>query len=69
MVKNQHTPMEKKNKRFLQGMSVYQKLGIILESKVAQKLNLKKNKKWSLKLIFFNIFFVEKVLLIFDIEN
>ena len=40
MAKNQHTPKEKKN---LQTMSVHQKLGIILESKVAQKLNLEKN--------------------------
>ena len=38
-------------------MSVHQKLGIILESKVVQKLSLEKNvftKKWSPKLIFFN---------------
>ena len=42
-------------------MSVHQKLGIILESKVVQKLSLEKNdftKKWSPKLIFLNeIFF------------
>ena len=36
-------------------MSVRQKLGVILESKVVQKLSLEKNvftKKWSPKLIF-----------------
>ena len=44
-------------------MSVHQKLGIILESKVVQKLNLEKNvftKKWSPKLIFLNEFFFWK---------
>ena len=38
-------------------MSVHRKLGIILENKVVQKLNLEKNviiKKWSPKLIFLN---------------
>ena len=53
-------------------MSVHQKLGIILESKVVQKLNLEKNiftKKWSPKLIFLYEFFFEKNRLIFDIEN
>ena len=38
-------------------MSVHQKLGIILENKVVQKLSLEKNvfnKKWSPKLIFLN---------------
>ena len=38
-------------------MSVHQKLGIILENKVVQKLNLENNvftKKWSPKLIFLN---------------
>ena len=48
-------------KKILQGMSVHQKLGIILESKVVQKLSLEKNgfdKKWSPKLIFLDeIFF------------
>ena len=48
-------------KKFLRGMSVRQKLGLILESKVVQKLCLEKNvfnKKWSPKLIFLgeNIF-------------
>ena len=50
-------------------MSVHQKLGILLESKVVQKLNLEKNvftKKWSPKLIFLNDFLNR---LIFDIEN
>ena len=45
----------------LRGMSVHQKLGIILENKVVQKLSLEKNvfnKKWSPKLIFLDeIFF------------
>ena len=53
-------------------MSVHQKLGIILESKVVQKLNLEKNvftKKWSPKLIFLNEIFFEKNWLISDIEN
>ena len=51
----------KKIKKFLQGMSVHQKLDIILENKVVQKLSLEKNvytKKWSPKLIFlYEIFF------------
>ena len=46
---------------------------MILENKVVQKLKLEKNgffyKKWSPKLIFLNIFFFEKIPLIFDIEN
>ena len=50
-----------------------QKLGLILESKVVQKLSLQKNvfnKKWSPKMIFLDIyFFFEKIRLIFDIEN
>ena len=49
-----------------------QKLGLILESKVVQKLSLEKNvfnKKWSPKLIFLDDFFFEKIWLIFDIEN
>ena len=49
-----------------------QKLGLILESNVAQKLSLEKNgfnKKWSPKLIFLDEFFFEKNRLIFDIEN
>ena len=44
-------------------MSVHQKLGIILENKVVQKLSLEKNvfnKNWSPKLIFLNEFFLEK---------
>ena len=52
-------------------MSVHQKLDIILENKVVQKLSLEKNvlsKKWSPKLIFFNEK-NEKNWLIFDIEN
>ena len=49
-----------------------QKLGLILESKVVQKLSLEKkvyNKKGSPKLIFLDEFFFEKFRLIFDIEN
>ena len=56
MAKNQHTySYRKKNKEFLRGMSAHQKLGIILESKMVQKLSLEKNvfnKKWSPKLIY-----------------
>ena len=54
------------------GESVRQKLGMILGSKVVQKLKLEKNvfyKKWSPKLIFLNEFFFEKIPSIFDIEN
>ena len=53
------------------GAPVCQKLGMILENKVVQKLKLEKivfYKKWSPKLIFF-FFFFEKIPLIFDIEN
>ena len=49
-----------------------QNLGLILESKVVQKLSLEKNgfnKKCSPKLIFLNEFFFEKIRSIFDIEN
>ena len=56
----------------IQGAPVRQKLGMILENKVVQKLKLEKNvfyKKWSPKLIFLNDFFFEKIQLIFDIEN
>ena len=72
MAKNQHTPKETKIKKILRGMSVHQKLGIILESKLVQKLSLEKinfTKIWSSKLIFLNDFFFEKIWLIFDIEN
>ena len=44
----------------IQGAPVRQKLGMILENKVVQKLKLEKNvfyKKWSPKLIFLNEFF------------
>ena len=53
-------------------MSVRQKLGVNLESKVVQKLSLEKKvftKKWSPKLIFLDNFFFEKMRLIFDIKN
>ena len=47
-------------KKILQLMPVRQKLGMILENKVVQKLKLEKKvfyKKWSPKLIFLNEFF------------
>ena len=50
-------------KEFLRGMSVHQKLGIILENKVVQKLGLEKNVfffKLSPKLILLNDFFLKK---------
>ena len=56
----------------IRGAPVRQKLGMILEKKVVQKLKLEKNvffKKWFPKLIFLNEFFFEKILLIFYIEN
>ena len=56
----------------IQGASVRQKLGMILENKVVQKLKLEKNffyKKWSPKLIFLNEFFFEKIPSIFDIKT
>ena len=42
MAKNHYTPKEIFLK-FLWGMSVHQKLGVILESGVVQKLSLEKN--------------------------
>ena len=56
----------------IRGAPVCQKLAIILENKVVQKLKLEKNvfyKKLSPKLIFLNDFFFEKIPSIFDIEN
>ena len=52
-------------------MSVHQKLGIILESKMFQKLSREKKitKKRSPKLIFLNEKVLEKIWLIFDIKN
>ena len=54
----------------IQGLPVCQKLGMILENKVVQKLQLEKSvffyKKWSPKLIFLNNFFFEKIPLSFD---
>ena len=50
-------------------MTVSQKLGVILESKVVQKLSLEKKvftKKCSPKLIFLDKLFFEKIRLIFD---
>ena len=47
-------------KKILRLMPVRQKLGMILENKVVQKLKLEKKvfyKKWSPKLIFLNEFF------------
>ena len=54
------------------GAPVCQKLGMVLENKVVQKLKLEKKvfyKKWSPKLIFLNEFFFENFLSIFDIKN
>ena len=48
-------------------MTVYQKLGLILESKVVQNLTLEKkvfNKYWTPRLIFLDNFFFEKIALI-----
>ena len=42
MAKNQHATKEKSLKKFLGVMTVCQKLGVILESKVVQKLSLEK---------------------------
>ena len=56
----------------IQGAPVRQKLGMILENKVVQKLKLEENvfyKKCSPKLIFLNEFFFEKIPSIFDLEN
>ena len=61
----------KKFKKFCRGASVRQKLGMILENKVVQKLTKEKkcfNKKLSPKLIFFNEFFF-LIPSIFDIKN
>ena len=48
----------------IRGAPVCQKLGMILENKVVQKLKLEKKvfyKKWSPKLIFLNDFFLKKI--------
>ena len=53
-------------------MSVRQKLSVIFQSKVVQKLSLEEkvfSKRWSPKLIFLDNFFFEKIRLIFDIQN
>ena len=53
-------------------MIVCQKLDVILESKVVQKLSLEKNvfnKQWSPRFIFLDKNFFEKIWLIFDIQN
>ena len=47
----------------IRGATVRQKLGMVLENKVVQKLKLEKYvfyKKWSPKLIFLNDFFLKK---------
>ena len=53
----------------IRGAPICQKLGMILENKVVQKLKLEKNGllNWYSEMIFF--FFFEKNPLIFDIEN
>ena len=46
------------------GVPVRQKLDMILENTVVQKLKLEKNvfyRKWSPKLIFLNVFFLKKI--------
>ena len=56
----------------IRGAPVRQKLGMILENKVVQKLELEKNvfyKKWSPKFIFLDEIFFEKIPSIFDIEK
>ena len=56
----------------IRGAPVRQKLGMILENKVVQKLKLENNvsnKKWSPKLIFLKDVFFEKIQLVFEIEN
>ena len=48
----------------IRGAPVRQKLGMILENEVLQKLKLEKKgffKKWSPKLIFLNDFFLKKI--------
>ena len=62
--KKQHTIKDFFFEKILQGMSVCQKLGVILESKVVQKSSLEKKvftKKWSPKLIFLDKIFFEKI--------
>ena len=59
-------------KKILRLMPAHQKLGMVSENKVVQKLKLEKKvfyKKWSPKLIFLNEFFFENFLSIFDIKN
>ena len=54
------------------GAHVRQKLGMILESKVVQKLKFSKNvnnKRCAPKIRFFNEQFFRKIWVIFDIEN
>ena len=51
----------------IRGATVRQRLGLILENKVVEKLKLEKNvfyKKWSPKLISLNYYFFEKHVLI-----
>ena len=55
-------------KKILRLMPVRQKLGMVLENKVVQKLKLEKKvfyKKWSPKLIFLNEFFFSKFFCLF----
>ena len=57
----------------IQGAPVHQKLGMIIENEVLQKLKLEKksffHKKWSPKLIFLNKSYFEKIPLIFDVKD
>ena len=60
MTKNQHAQRKLLYFEKIRGAPVRQKLGMILENKVVQKLKLEKK---------LNDFFLEKILTIFDIEN
>ena len=56
----------------IQGAPVYQKVGMIVESKVVQKLKLERMlfmKNGFLNWYSYMIFFIEKIPSIFDIEN
>ena len=61
MAKNQHATKVNSLKKFLRVMTVYQKLGVILESKVVQRLSLEK--KCFIKYVIFsdNFFFLKKI--------
>ena len=63
MPKNQHAQMKLFQNNPAINLMVRQKLGMVLENKVVQKLKLEKKvfyKKWSPKLIFLIDFFLKK---------